>query len=130
MEFITDRYSGLPVRKLHFEFIQSEMREHLVKRLSQKYVEPFPKIKLGTVREVKIVSVDTDLLCCCPVTDVKGLGPWIACDVCDQLYLQHCEGTDGDKIPKRQLYIFKTVSSISDQFINISCNVRVSHLLL
>ena len=38
---------------------------------------------------------------------VKGLGPWIACDVCYQWYLQHCEGIDGDKIPKRQLYMCK-----------------------
>ena len=70
-------------------------------------MEPFPKIKLSTVREVKIVSVDIDLLCCCSVPDVKGLGPWIAHDVCDQWYLQQCKGIDGDKISKRQLYTCK-----------------------
>ena len=80
------------------------MREHPVKCLSQKYMEPFPKIKLSTIREVKIVSVDIDLLCCCSVPGVKGSGPWIACDICDQWYLQHCEHINGDKISKRQLY--------------------------
>ena len=107
LEFVTDRYSGLREDKLHFKFIQSEMREHPIKCLSQKFMEPFPKIKLSTVREVIILSVDIDFLCCCSVPDLKGLGSWIVCDICDQSYLQHCEGIDGDKIPKMQWYTCK-----------------------
>ena len=53
------------------------------------------------------MSVDIELLCCCSVPDVKGLGPWIACDVCDQWYLQKCEGVNGSKIPKGILYTCK-----------------------
>ena len=57
----------------------------------------FPKKKLKTLKEIKIVSIDIDLFCSCSVPDVKGLGPWIACDVCDQWYLQKCEGISGKK---------------------------------
>ena len=88
MEFVASRYSGLKDGKLQFEFIQSEMRQHVVKCFHQKYWELFPKKKLKNIKEIKIVSVDIDLFCCCSVPDVKGLGLWIACDVCDQWYLQ------------------------------------------
>ena len=74
---MASRYSRLTEGKLQFDFIQSEMR-HLVKHFHQKYMEPFPKKILKTPKEIKIVSVDIDLFCCCSVPDVKGLGPWIA----------------------------------------------------
>ena len=43
----------------------------------------------------------------CSIPDVKGLGPWIACDVCDQWYLQKCEGINANNIPKTKLYVCK-----------------------
>ena len=46
MEFIANRYTGLQEGKLEFEFIQCEMREHLVKCFNQQYMEPFPKKKI------------------------------------------------------------------------------------
>ena len=49
-------------------------------------MEQFPKEKLLESLEIKAVSIDFDLFCCCWVKDVKGLGPWIACNVCDQWY--------------------------------------------
>ena len=67
------------------------MKEQLVKCLNQKYMQPLPKKKLNTPREMKVGIVDIEFLCCCPVPDVKGLGPWIACDGCDQWYLQRCD---------------------------------------
>ena len=42
---------------------------------------------LRTQIEIKEISVDIQLLYCCSVPDIKFLGPWIACDVCDQWYL-------------------------------------------
>ena len=67
-------------------------------------MEPFPKRKLTATKMIDVVSVDIDLLCCCSIPDVKGLGPWIACDYCDNCFLQECEGIDGCKIPKNQSY--------------------------
>ena len=107
MEFVANRYSGLQEGKLEFEFIQCKMQEHLVKCFNQQYMEPFPKKKFKKSKEIRVVSVDIELLCCCSVPDVKGLGPWIACDVCDQWYLQQCEGVNGSKIPKGILYTCK-----------------------
>ena len=106
MEFVASRYSGLKEGILQFEFIQSEMR-HYVKCFHQKYMEPFPKKKLKTLKVIKIVSIDIDLFCFCSVPDAKGLGSWISCDVCDQWYLQKCEGINGKKIPRRKLYTCK-----------------------
>ena len=70
-------------------------------------MEPFPKKKFKKSKEIRVVSVDIELLCCCSVPNVKGLGPWIACDVCDKWYLQKCEGVNGSKIPKSILYACK-----------------------
>ena len=92
LEFVTNRYQGLQERKQEFKFVQNEMQKHLVKCFTQKYMEPFPKQKLATLRLIDIKKVDIDLFCCCSVPEVKGLGPWIACDTCDKLYLQKCEG--------------------------------------
>ena len=64
IDFAANKYSGLKEGKLQFEFIQNEMREHLVKSLSQKYMEPFLKRTLRTPREIQVVSVDIELLCC------------------------------------------------------------------
>ena len=58
---------------------------------------------IRTPREIKVASVDIELLHYCSVPNVKGLRPWIACDVYDQWYLQKWEGIESDKIPKRQL---------------------------
>ena len=101
MEFVTNRYKGLQQGRLEFNYIQSEMRNHLVQCFQQNYMEPFPKQKLVTPIEIEVINIDIDLFCCCSVPDVKGLGPWIACDVCDKWYLQKCEGVTGDKILKR-----------------------------
>ena len=43
MEFATNRYSGLTDAHLKFSYVQKEMRWHLKKCLTQKYMEPFPK---------------------------------------------------------------------------------------
>ena len=43
MEFITEWYSGLKDGTLEFDFIQNEMRGHLIKYFTQQYMEPFPK---------------------------------------------------------------------------------------
>ena len=63
------------------------MREHLIKCFKQNCMGPFPKEKMRDPRCIKVASVGTDLYCCCSVPDLKGLGPWIACDTCDQWYL-------------------------------------------
>ena len=87
------------------------MTEHLIKCFNQNYMELFPKEKkMQELRSIKASSIDIDLFCCCPVPDVSGLGPWIACNTCDQWYLQKCEGINGKKIPKDQLYIYKKKS--------------------
>ena len=49
-------------------------------------------------------KVDIDLFCCCSVPEVKGLGPWIACDTCDKWYLQKCEGVKGSRTAKNIPY--------------------------
>ena len=54
-------------------------------------MEPFPKEKLVEPLEIKVLSIDLNLFCCCSVQDVKGLGLWIACDVHYPWYLQRCE---------------------------------------
>ena len=107
MAFATKRYHGLRECKLEFAFIQSKMREHLIQCFNQKHMEPFPKKKLKEPMKIEVISIDIDLLCCCSIPDVKGLGPWIACDVCDQWYLQKCEGINANKIPKTKLYVCK-----------------------
>ena len=84
MEFITNRCKGLQQGRLELKFIQSEMRNHLVQCFQQNYMEPFPKQKLVTPTGIEVINIDIDLFCCCSVPDVKGLGPWIACDVCDK----------------------------------------------
>ena len=61
---------------------------------------------------MKVSSIDIDLFCCCSVPDISSLGLWIACDTCDQWYLQKCEGKNGKKIPKDQLYICKKMPKI------------------
>ena len=98
--FATNGYSGLKEGKLGFMFIQSEMREHLIKCFNQNYMEPFPKEKMQELRSIKVSSIDIDLFCCCSVPDVSGLGPWIACDICNQRYLQKCECIHGKKYQK------------------------------
>ena len=105
MEFATNRYKGLRECKLEFAFIESKMREHLIQYFNQKYIEPFPKKKLKEPLKIEVISIDIDLLCCCSIPDVKGLGPWIACDIWDQWYLQKCEGIN--KFPKTKLYVCK-----------------------
>ena len=107
MEFVSNRYDGLRDGKLVFTFIQHEMRRHLKKCLSQKFMEPFPKRKLKCSKQIAVKSVEIDLLCCCSSPHVKGLGPWIACSVCDQWYLQKCEGIFQRKGQKQQWYICK-----------------------
>ena len=84
MEFITNQYSGLKDGTLEFDFIQNEMRGHLIKCFTQQYMEPFPKQKLKAPKQINVASVNTDMFCCCSMPDVKGIGPWIACDVCDK----------------------------------------------
>ena len=109
MEFATNRYSGLKEGKLEFRFIQSKMREHLIKCFNQNFMEPFPKEKIKP-KKIKVESIVIDLFCCCSIPDVKGIGPWIACYVCDQWYLQKCEGINGNEIPRNQQYICKKCS--------------------
>ena len=103
LEFVANRYDGLQDGRLGFEFIQREMQKHLVKCFSQRHIEPFPKRKLTATKMIDVVSVDIDLLCSCSIPDVTGLGPWIACDYCDNWFLQECEGIDGGKIPKKSV---------------------------
>ena len=68
-------------------------------------MEPFTKEKkMSHPRCIKAASINIDLFCCCSVPDVKGLGPWIACDICDQWHLQRCEFINENKMPKIQLY--------------------------
>ena len=43
MEFVSNRCHGPQDGNLEFVFVECEMRKHLKKCLSQKYVEPFPK---------------------------------------------------------------------------------------
>ena len=83
------------------------MREHLIQCFNQKYMDPFPKKKLKEPMNIEVISIDTDLLCCCSIPDVKGLGPWVASDVCDQWYLLKCEGINANKITKTKLYVCK-----------------------
>ena len=109
IKFATNRYNGLKDGKLEFMFIQNEMRTHLIKCFNQNYMEPFPKEKMQQIRTIKVSSIDIDLFCCCSVPEVSGLGPWIAYDTCDQWYLQKCEGINGKKIHKNQLYICKNM---------------------
>ena len=52
----------------------------------------------------------SDLFCCCSSPYVKGLGPWIICDICKQWYLQKCEGMDNTKMKTNQMYICKICS--------------------
>ena len=87
LEFVTNRCQGLQERKQEFEFVQNEMQKHLVKCFTQKYMEPFPKQKLATLRLIDVKKVHIDLFCCCSVPEVKGQGPWIACDTGDIWYL-------------------------------------------
>ena len=70
-------------------------------------MEPFPKEKMQELRSIKVSSIDINLFCCCSVLDVVGLVPWIACNTCDQWYLQKYEGINGKKIPNDQLCICK-----------------------
>ena len=107
IEFATNRYNGLKDGKLGFMFIQNEMRTHLIKCFNQNYMEAFPKEKMQQIRTIKVSNIDIDLFCCCSVLEVSGLGPWIACHTCNQWYFQKCEGINGKKIPKNQLYICK-----------------------
>ena len=68
---------------------------------------PFPKQRIMPSRKINIITFDIDLLCCCSIPDVTGLGPWIVCDIGDQWYLQKCEGIYGKKIPKNKKYTCK-----------------------
>ena len=70
-------------------------------------MEPFAKEKMQELRSIKVSSTDIDLFCCCSLPDVSGPGSWIACNTCDQWYLQKCEGINRKKIPKVQMYICK-----------------------
>ena len=64
----------------------------LGKYFSQNYMEPFLKWKLTMSRQLYMVSVDADLLCCCSTPDVRVLGLWIAFENCDQWYLKRHAG--------------------------------------
>ena len=87
MEFVADRYSGLSQGHLTFSFFPGKMHKHFVKCLEQNYMEPFRKKYIEIFKNIPIKIIELDLFCCCGVPDVPGLGPWIACDICDQWYL-------------------------------------------
>ena len=54
MEFVANRYSGLQEGKLEFEFIQCEMREHLIKCFNHQYMEPFPNKNLKNQKKSEL----------------------------------------------------------------------------
>ena len=51
---------------------------------SVQNVGPFPKKNLNTLKEINVMCLNINLLCCCFVPYVKGLGPWIFYDVGDK----------------------------------------------
>ena len=104
LEFVVNCYHGLRQGLLCFPFIPTDMQKHLVKCFAEKSIQAFPKKKLKVDKQIIIYSVKLDLLCCCSVPGIQGFGPWIVFDVCDKWYLQACEGTDRNKIPKNELY--------------------------
>ena len=75
------------------------MRQHLLNALTRDIRNHFKKKKRQNKKEtkqIKVVNIDMELLCCCSFPDVMILGPWIACD---QWYLKKCEGINGKEIP-------------------------------
>ena len=110
MEFATNRYSGLTDAHLKFSYVQNKMRWHLKKMSNPEILGTISKTKTRIAKQIEVLSVEIDLLCCCSSPYVKGLGPWIICNICKQWYLQKCEGMDNTKTKTNQMYICKICS--------------------
>ena len=66
-----------------------------------------PKTKVESIQQISVASVNIDLFYFSSMPGVKGIGPWIACEVWDKWYLQKCDGVSGKKIPRNHLYTCK-----------------------
>ena len=71
-------------------------------------MDTISKKQLKPSKDTESTTIEFDLLCCCYVPQLPGLGPWIACDKCNTWYLQECEGVDGSKITEDESYVCNT----------------------
>ena len=64
--FATNRYSGFKERKSAFRFVLSKMRQHLLNALTRNIRNHFKKKKTEP-KQIRVVNIGMELLCCCSV---------------------------------------------------------------
>ena len=62
---------------------------------------------LSPSKKIASTIIEIELLCCCNVPNVPGVGSWIACDKCKKWNLKKCENIDGNKF-SRDIHVCKS----------------------